>query len=205
MYCCEASSLAGFVQQLAARYVASGYIFYVVGRVPPGKDPLAVDAKLIDRYGVDCSKFTRARRKAAGQANVHYIRHLDVFVLLATHGDHRVFESEGGQIRDARREPIKVEGYAIAARGGRVSVRIERDEYRALRAYFRGIATRRSAAALADELHALPYEPYAPIRRHQLGLLGIVNRARKEAGLDQVPVTCLRLRRGPRRGTRCLR
>ena len=36
MYRCEAGSLAGFVQQLAARYVASGYVFYVVGRVPPG-------------------------------------------------------------------------------------------------------------------------------------------------------------------------
>jgi hypothetical protein len=205
MYRCEASSLAGFVQQLAARYAASGYVFYVVGRVPPGKDPHAVDAKLIGRYGVDWSKFARARRKRAGRANVHYIRFREVFVLLATHGEHLFFAAEGGQIRDARREPIKVEGYAIAARDGRVSVRIERDEYRALRAYFREMATRRSAAALADELHSLPYEPYRPIRRQELGLLGLVNRARKAAGFDEVPVTCLRLRRGPRRGTRCLR
>src|SRR5262245_13466812 len=171
MYRCEASSLAGFVQQLAARYVASGYVFYVVGRVPPGKDPHAVDAKLIDRYGVDCSKFARARRKRAGRANVHYIRFRAVFVLLATHGEHPFFAAEGGQIRDARREPIKVEGYAIAARGARVSVRIERDEYRALRAYFRELATRRSTDALADELAALPYEPYVPVRRQELGLL----------------------------------
>ncbi len=205
MYRCEASSLAGFVQQLAARYVASGYVFYVVGRVPPGKDPHAIDAKLIDRYGIDCSKFVRARRKRAGRANIHYIRFRDVFVLLATHGEHRFFTAEGGQIRDARRQPIKVEGYAIAARGGRVSVRIERDEYRSLRAYFGGIATRRSAAALADELASLPYEPYAPVRRQELGLLGLVNRARKGAGLGEVPVACLRLRGGPRRGTRCLR
>jgi hypothetical protein len=205
MYRCEASSLAGFIQQLAARYVASGYVFYVVGRVPSGKDPHGVDAKLIDRYGVDCSKFVRARRKLAGRANVHYIRFRDVFVLLATHGEHPFFAAEGGQIRDARREPIKVEGYAIALRGGRVSVRIERDEYRALRAYFRGIATRRPIAAIADELRSLPYEPYRPVRRQELGLLGLVNRARKAAGLDEVPVTCLRLRRGSRRGTRCLR
>src|SRR5262249_33655970 len=99
------------------------------------------------------------------------------------------------QILDARREPLKVEGYAIASRGGRVSVRIERDEYRALRAYFRGLATRRPAAALADELHSLPYEPYAPVRRQMLSLLGAVSRARREAGLGDVPLSCLRLRR----------
>src|SRR5437868_5921856 len=98
MYRCEAGSLAGFIQQLTSRYVASGYVFYVVGRVPAGKDPRRVDAKLIARYGVDCSKFTRARRKRAGRANVHYLRYRDVFVLLATHGEHPFFEGEAGQI-----------------------------------------------------------------------------------------------------------
>src|SRR5262245_42858115 len=144
MYRCEASSLAGFVQQLAARYVASGYVFYVVGRVPPRKDPHAVDAKLIERYGIDCSKFVHARRKGSGRATVHHSRLREVFVLLATHGDRPFFAAEGRKILDARREPIKVEGYAIAARGERVSVRIERYEYQALRAYFWCIATRRT-------------------------------------------------------------
>ncbi len=195
MYRCEAGSLAGFIQQLASRYVASGYVFYVVGRVPAGKDPQRVDAKLIARYGVDCSKFVRARRKRAGRANVHYLRYRDVFVLLATHGEHLFFEGEAGQIRDARREPLKVEGYSIAARGGRVSVRVERDEYRGLRAYFADAAVRRSAGVLADELGSLPYEPYAPVRRQMLGLLGLVNRARKASGLEEVPLACLRLRR----------
>jgi hypothetical protein len=195
MYRCEAASLAGFIQQLAARYVASGYFFYVVGRVPAGKDASRVDAKLLARYGVDCSKFARARRKRAGKANVHYLRYRDVFVLLATHGEHPFFESEGGQVRDVRRVPLKVEGYAVAFRGGRVSVRIERGEYRALRAYFAAAAVRRSAAALADELGSLPYEPYAPVRRQLLGLLSLVNRGRKAAGLEEVPLACLRLRR----------
>ncbi|MFO0849928.1 MAG: hypothetical protein U0871_15440 [Gemmataceae bacterium] len=195
MYRCEASSLAGFVQQLAARYVASGYYFYVVGRVPAGKDPRRVDAKLLTRYGVDLSKFARARRKRAGRANVHYLRYRDVFVLLATHGEHRFFELEAAQIRDVRREPLKVEGYAVGFRAGRVSVRIERGEYRSLRAYFADLAVRRSAASLADELGSLPYEPYAPVRRQLLGLLSLVNRTRKAAGLGEVPLACLRLRR----------
>lgn len=195
MYRCEAASLAGFVQQLASRYVASGFFFYVVGRVPAGKDPRRVDAKLVSRYGVDCSKFVRVRRRRAGRANVHYLRYRDVFVLLATHGEHPFFEAESGQIQDLRRVPLKVEGYAVACRGGRVSVRIERGEYRNLRAYFADIAVRRSADVLADELGSLPYEPYAPVRRQLLGLLGLVNRARKVAGLGEVPLSCLRLRR----------
>lgn len=195
MYRCEAATLAGFVQQLAARYVASGYFFYVVGRVPAGKDPRRVDAKLVTRYGVDVSKFARARRKRAGRANVHYLRYRDVFVLLATHGEHRFFELEAAQVRDVRRVPLKVEGYAVGFRGGRVSVRIERAEYRTLRAYFAELAVRRSAAVLADELASLPYEPYAPVRRQLLGLLSLVNRTRKAAGLGEVPLSCLRLRR----------
>lgn len=195
MYRCEALSLPGFIQQLAVSYVANGYLFYVLGQVPQAKDPRAVDAKLIGRYGIDCSKYVRARRKQAGRANLHYLRFRDVFVLLATHGTHPFFTAEAGQIRDVRREPLKVEGYSIAYRAGRVSVRIEQDEFRDLKAYFRGIATRRPVAVLADEFGALPYEPYAPIRRQMLGLLGTVNRARREAGLDRVPVSCLRLRR----------
>src|SRR5262245_13100660 len=139
MYRCDATSLAGFVQQLAVSYVANGYYFYVRGRVPDGKDPRAVDAKLVTRYGIDCSKFVRARRKQAGRANLHYLRYREVFVLLATPGEHAFFAEEAGQIRDARREPLKVLGYAIGVGGGRVSVRIERDEYKDLRAYFGGL------------------------------------------------------------------
>ena len=210
MYRAVAFSLPGFIQQLAVSYVANGYFFYVLGRVPDGKDPSAVDAKLVARYGIDCSKWTRARRKQAGRANLHYIRFRQVFVLLATHGEHPFFTEEGSQIRDLRRVPLKVEGYSVAFRGGRVSVRIERDEYRGLKAYFLGLAVRRSVEALSDELASLPYEPYAPVRRQMLGLLGTVNRARRGGGLEDVPLKCLRLRRAlfrcsGRASVRCVR
>lgn len=195
MYRCEAFSLAGFIQQLAARYLASGYVFYVVGQVPRAKDPRRVDAKLIARYRIDCSKYVRARRKQAGKANVHYLRYREVFVLMATHGVHPFFEAEAAQILDARREPLKVEGYSLGFYRGKVSVRIERNEYLCLKAYFRGLATRRPVSVLADELGSLPYEPYGPIRGQMLRILGTVNRARREAGLERVPLSCLRLRR----------
>ena len=81
-YRCEAVSVEGFIQQLAVSYVGQGYYFYKTGWVPEGKDPGEVDRKLIDRYGVAVSKWTRASRKRACHANVQYIRHDRFFVLL---------------------------------------------------------------------------------------------------------------------------
>src|SRR5262245_15327111 len=69
-----AATLEGFIQQLAVAYVKNGYYFYVTGRVPDGKDPVAIDRKLIDRYGAGISKWARARRKRAGLANIQYLR-----------------------------------------------------------------------------------------------------------------------------------
>ena len=75
IYRCEATSVEGFIQQLAVSYVRNGYFFYVTGSVREGRDPSEIDRKLIERYGIDVSKFTRARRKKAGLANIHYLRH----------------------------------------------------------------------------------------------------------------------------------
>ncbi len=90
-YRCEATSVAGFVQQLAVSYVRNGYWFYVTGRIPARKDPRAVDAKLIERYEIGLSKWTKYRRSREGQAKVQYLRYQRFFVLLATHGTQRFF------------------------------------------------------------------------------------------------------------------
>jgi hypothetical protein len=194
-YRCEATTPEGFVQQLATSYLVHGYYFYVTGVVPEGKDVRAVDAKLIARYAVGSSKWAAARRKRAGGANVHYLRLDRFFVLLATHGRHRFFEEERTRIRDARHVTLKVGGYALGVRGSHVRVTIAREAYRSLKAYFLEYATKRSAGTLAAELAALPFEPYAAIRRQALCILRAVNRARTEAGLEPVPKTCLRFKR----------
>ena len=158
----EATSLPGFVQQLAVSYVTNGYFFYVLGRVPQRKNPTSIDSKLVTRYGIDCSKFTRYRRKQAGRANVQYIRFRDTFVLLATHGEHEFFTEEAEQVLDLRRVPLKVEGYSISSKQGRAVVRIEREEYRSLKAYFLSLAVHRSADYLAGEFAAAPTNPTPP-------------------------------------------
>jgi hypothetical protein len=194
-YRCEAQTLEGFVQQLATSYLPHGYVFFVRGRVPDGKSPVEVDRKLLARYGVERSKWARARRKVAGLANVQYIRYGRDFVLLATPGAHQFFQTEAESIRDARRTPIRMRGYALSVRGGHAHVRIDEDTYRSLRGYLFSIATHRSAAHLAAEFYALPFEPYAPVRRQLLNLLRLVNKRRKAAGYSVLSHTVLHLRR----------
>jgi hypothetical protein len=65
-YRCEATSVEGFVQQVAVQYLRHGYWFYVAGSVPASKDAGAVDRKLIARYGIAVSSKERTRRKRPG-------------------------------------------------------------------------------------------------------------------------------------------
>lgn len=194
-YRCEATSLEGFIQQLAVNYLPHGYWFCVRGEVPAGKDPAAVDRKLLDRYGIELSRWARARRKRGGGANIHYLRWQNVFVLLSTHGHHRFFDDEKASVFDVRRSPIRLFGYAVSFRQGRSHVRIDDERYRELKAYFLERATHRTAAVLGEELRRLPFEPYAPVRRQLFIILRAVNRARRAAGFQAVPWTALRLRR----------
>jgi hypothetical protein len=138
---------------------------------------------------------TRTRRKKAGLANLHYLRHGRFFVLLATHGTHAFFTEEAGQIHDARRRPITFHGYALSYRNGHPHVRMALGSYRHLKARLLAQALQQSAEALAATFYSVPFEPYAPVRRQLLNLLRAVNRVRKRAGLSRVPSSCLHLRR----------
>ena len=196
----EATSLAGFIQQLAVAYVQHGYWFYVMGVIPEHKELRTVDEKLLRKYDVRISRWERARRKAIGMANVHYLRHQRFFVLIATKGWHEFRIEEADVVRDVRRSPIAYGGYSVGYRKGadqkwHASVRIHPLEYRWLKSYFVELATHRDVANIGREFRSLPFEPYAPIRRQLLNILRAVNRQRKQAGLAPVPHTELRLRR----------
>jgi hypothetical protein len=192
-YRCEATTINGFVQQLAVQYVTHGYRFFVTGWVPPNKDPKTVDQKLISKYGIDISRAERSRRKKAGIAGVQYLRHGQFFVLLATHGRHRLREEE--PLRDLQRVGLSYGGYWIGFRGGHASVRIDVAEYKRLLAYFEGIALRRTREAIAGELHGLRFEPYAKVSQQLRRILRRVNERRRHVGLDLVPLEAIRYRR----------
>jgi hypothetical protein len=212
-YRCEAPTVEGFVQRLACCYLPHGYWFYVSGWVPAGKDPRAVDGKLLDKDVIAVSRQARARRKRAGLANLHYLRHGRLFVLLATHGKHRFFEEEGARVRDIRRLPLHVAGYSVTYRPGQFKhrvgsdgpaepddrwharVQIGREAYRDLKAYFLERAVRTPAEALGRELYAVPFESYARVRQQMLNVLRLVNEARRKAGRELLPPAVLRYRR----------
>ena len=64
-----------------------------------------------------------------------------------------------------------------------------------VRDYF--LSVHRSSDNLARALPSLPFEPYAPVRQQLLNILRAVNRSRKAAGFEPVPLSALRLRRRP--------
>lgn len=196
-YPCVATSLEGFIQQVAVGYLRNHYRYYVMGFLRGDRDPGPIDRKLIEAYRIDVDKWERHRRKRLGRANVQYIRHERTFLLLATGpaGTHPFFEREVA-IRDAREVPIRYGGYEMSYRDGRVWVRIERQTYNRLSAYFADIAVKRRASELARELRALPFEPYRPVRYQLFRILDEVNRLRRQAGnRAPVPQTAIRKKR----------
>ncbi len=207
------TSKEGFVQILASNYLPYGYWFYVTGRIPPGKDPTAIDEKLLEKYGIELSRQQRSYRKQQGYANLHYVRHNDFFVILATHGHHPFFAAEAASVRDIRRHPLHFQGYTLTVRRGdflkreageesatpdnryRVRVTIHRDAYRTLRAHLLEIATHRSIEKLRWEFWNPPFEPYAPIRKQLLNLLRLVNVRRAAQGYEKLSPDCIRYQR----------
>lgn len=185
-YRCEAASVEGFIQQLAVAYITHGYWFYVTGWIPTGKDPRTVDAKLVRMYGVDKSKWARARSKRAGSASIQYLRHGRFFIVIATHGCHPFFERERTMIRDARRVPIRYAGYSVSYRGGHAHVRIENREYLERKASLLELAEHRSIDTVRAAFLDLRYERYAPVRRQLFNILLAVNRARQARGFSQL-------------------
>lgn len=212
-YRCVVKSNIGFVQQLACNYLPHGYHFFVAGRVPRQKDPRIIDAKLIDKYGIDISRSTRCRRKKAGLANLHYLRFEHDFLLLATAGKHSFFEDEQGNIRDARKHAIPFAGYSISLKRGqyrlkrqgevvarpdnklRSRVLVARPVYVEWLAYFEEAARLCSLSRLSRELYLFPYEPYAPVRRQQLTILKRINKIRTSLGKPTIPTDVLRYKR----------
>ena len=201
VYRCEASSVSGFVQQLAVAYVRNGYWFYVTCRIPGTKDPEKIDRKLIERYDIGLPRTTVSRRKKDGRANVQYLRYRNTFILIATNGAHRFFEEEPG-IKDIRRIPLRVFGYSIGYRKGadgkfHASVRIDEREWKKHKVELLRNWHQSNPSRLGERFRTLPFEPYAPVRNQILGTYRAINRRRKVAGLEEVPFSSLRMQRKP--------
>ncbi len=193
-YMCEATSVKGFVQQIAVVYLTKGYRWFVQGEIPAGKSVACVDAKLLKKHSVDISETTRWRRKKLGLANVQYIRFGRHFVLLATNG-----RKQDEAWRLVEETPIRVCNYSISRRPEgrsrkgwdrprlRSHVQIDWEHYKELRAMLEGLACWRTVGELTQLFYELPFEPYAPVRRQVAGLRALANRKRRSHGLTLIP------------------
>lgn len=104
-----ASSVEGYVQQVAVSNLSNAYFLFVQGWVPERKGPEVLDAKLLEKYGIAISKWSRARQKQAGMANMQYIRFGCLFVLMATHGKLHIqaeFDPKSGLLRFGGKTPV---------------------------------------------------------------------------------------------------
>lgn len=208
-YQCVAKSLEGLVQQVAVGYVARGYRFWVSGTVPPRLSNESHDQRLLEKFDVAKSKWSRYRRKQRGRAagrelaNVQYIRFADYWLLLATKGEHRFFIEHGvregranPEYHDIRERPISYGGYSIGWNRDRLSVRMTPRAYRELKDYYLSLATKlHSAEAVEADLNKAPFEPYGGVTRQMFSIWRAVNRARGVGGLKQVSKDCLRVKR----------
>lgn len=209
----ETTSVTGFVQRIATCLLRHGYYYYVQGQVKDGRDPRAVDAKLLSKYEVDQSEWVRARRKGRGLANLQYVRFDRTWVLMATDGFHSMKTAERNELRDIREAPIQIAGYSIYVKRGdfkkklskedapvpdgkyHARVLISRERYKELRAYFLDIACHRTAERLVAEVNDLPFEPYKPVWRQLRKLVRLINKKRKAAGYSPIPMAAVRWRR----------
>lgn len=200
-YLSATTTLEGFIQQLV-QYFVSGYLFYSTSTLPDRKlaKGSEIDQKLLRKYDIAVSAWTRQVRRKAGRAVFQYLRYQNFAVILCTKGARDHFNASEGKIHDARRRPLKFAGYAVSVRvkdngtlGARV--RIDRDTEAMLKTHFESLALRASLPSLTAALYNLPFAPYAPIRRQVLGLVRAINKKRKAAHLSLVPYSCVRLRR----------
>lgn len=192
VYRYETASVEGFVRQVVNLVNRrSGYYFYVLGSVPIDKDPVHIDAKLIQKYRLERSPSGRYRDKQAGLARVQYVRFDRDFALLSTAGRHPVFAEE--PLRDCRRSPIRVFGYRIRQVNGRVEVSIDAAHFKALKASMVEYVSPLGVEQASRFFERFPYAPYYRVKRQQFEIWRAVNRERGKLGLEPVSHLALRL------------
>lgn len=180
------------VQQIAVGYVARGYVYWVRGRIPQSKlgapeTPCESDWKMIAKYGCDGSRNMRYKGKKNGRASVAYLRWNDVFVLLATEGEHAFFEAEGSAVRDIRVTPLALGNYVITYKNGSALVDLKDSLWKKISRVLWELSLIEKAALekkLSREMKKWP--AYKPIQNRWERLLESINARRKRSRL--VPI-----------------
>lgn len=210
-----ATSLCGFIQQVAIAYVGNGKYFYYYKRaIKPGKDATKTDEFWVNDFPAGLSRWAKARRKQKGISNYQYIRFESVYLVLASRGDRSEFRKDvGPYLKNCRKEPIRVGGYSISWKPdrtseatlkilgrtrpeGHVCVRLTAEKYKKLKAYALSLALKKSSQDLEWWFWNVEVIPFAPVKRQMRDIFRAVNKKRKCQGLMKLDPWCLkRLRR----------
>ncbi|MBY0513573.1 MAG: hypothetical protein K2P78_06635, partial [Gemmataceae bacterium] len=158
--CC---SPTGFVQQLALGCVRFGYFFWVGGELPESVETWVFDNRMLNRYPMEFSKWTRWKRRQQGFSNLRYLRYGRSWVIVAQAGRSEFFDMEGSSIRDIRESPFYYRGYSVASKNGHAHVQISKARYAELRAEVKAEALERSDGAWKEWFWELPFEPYRAV------------------------------------------
>lgn len=179
----EVNTLRQFLQRVASVYLVNGYVRYALREIPGEKDPLGVERKLLDSYGIVRCRTTRMRRRAKGLASVGYVRLGHTFVLLATEGEHPTFD----RIRsyDFRTTPLHIRGYSVGVRRGKPCIEVSRQVWVEVERRFERIGLH-DLVVLEKKLGALPYYHFPGVLQQKRSLVAAINRRRKRSGLPQV-------------------
>lgn len=201
----ECASIEGLVQRVVV-LAQKGHLYFVQGTVPEQKSCEALDEKFLAKYDLRKTRRQRAYRKQLGLPNGHYFRHGRAWVSMATSREFFLEVDARESVLDLRETPIRVGGYSISLRRDgsarrrgehryRASVRLDRETYVELRAYFEDLAVHRSKEWLTAEVWNLStrWQSYAPVYRQFRAILNRANGRRKEAGFDPVPRSCVRV------------
>jgi hypothetical protein len=76
-----------------------------------------------------------------------------------------------------------------------VRVELDAETYDGLKAYFLNISTHREANFIANEFTELPFQPYRPVREQLRSILRSVNKSRRAAGYQRIPISVIPFKR----------
>lgn len=212
-YRCVATSIEGFLFQLAVSYVTNGkYYFYVTGSVPSWRTPTEHDARMLSQYEVAISKFARCRRRKrigiSGRrlANCQYLRFSDFWILLCQEGENAFFDrnckrdTSGAIVEqwfyDVRQSAIQFNEYSVGYFKDKLTVRLSSKAMAGLRSYYLKLALK-PLPYLREELATFPYEAYGGVLKQRYSILRSMNLKRGAAGLPAIPTSFIRKKRKP--------
>ncbi len=211
MYPCVASSPLAFINQLAYAYIDYGYRFYVTGVVPKRLTPSELDARLIEKFGLDITRDQRSRQRACGDGSIHYLRYERFWVLISTPAKNgnpffiQNTEPKTGQRlwQDVWKRAITFHGYAIRAPAGELLIQMDRHEFKRLKNELLELAKFVSAERLTTFIRQqFRYEQYPSVQEQLYRLVETLNQRLKRSGLGRIEFSQLKRGRKVARGRR---